>query len=249
MMYKVVIIEDDRELAHSLEKIIRAEAPFFEVKGVAPSISEGEKLIRQVQPDVAFFDVELEDGLSFDLLEKLPEVNFEIIFVTAYSHYALNAFRYSAIDFVVKPVDPDDIRRVSEKAVDSLVKKDIQERINNLIFNTKAETMNQRLLLQTAGSLYFIPLNDIVRCESDINYTTFVLASGKTIVVSKSIGEFEKMLPPCFFRVHRSHLINLKYVIEVKKRSGVALLSNKEKIEISVRKKDAFLQAMKELCS
>lgn len=246
-MYKVVIIEDDRELAQTLESIIKTEAPFLEVKGIAPSISLGQKLIAEVNPDIAFCDVELEDGLSFDLLEKLPAINFEIIFVTAFSKYAVNAFRYSAIDFIVKPVDPDDIRRVSEKAIKSLSEKNIQERINNLLYNNKASELNQRIMLQTAGSVYFVPLNEVVRCESDINYTQFILKDGRSILVSKTIGEYEKIMPSNFFRAHRSHLLNLHYVTEVKKRKGVAILSNKEKIEISVRKKDAFLQAMKDI--
>jgi two-component system LytT family response regulator len=247
-MYKVVIIEDDAELAQTLAKVLAVEAPFFELKGIAPSIEAGEKLILDVNPDVAFFDVELADGLSFDLLERLPSIGFEIIFVTAFSHYAINAFQYSAVDFVVKPIDPDDIRRASEKAIESLSKKNIEERIKNLLFNRNQDQKEQRIVLQTAGSMHVVKVNDIIRCESDINYTTFYINGGKTIVVSKTMGEFERILPPCFFRAHRSHLINLNYVVEVKKRSGIAILENNEKIEVSFRKKEAFLQALKEFC-
>jgi two-component system, LytTR family, response regulator len=247
-MYKVIIIEDDIELAQTLAKVISNEAPFFELKGMAASIAEGEKLIAEVNPEVAFLDVELKDGLSFELLEKLPSINFEIIFVTAFSHYAINAFHYSAIDFVLKPIDPDDIRRASERAVESLSKKNIDERIQNLLFNRNKEPADHRIILQTAGSAHFVRVKDIIRCESDVNYTTFYLCDGKSIMVSKTMGEFERLLPSCFFRAHRSHLINLNYVVEVKKRSGIAILSNKEKIEISFRKKDAFLKALKDFC-
>ncbi|MBN1927569.1 MAG: response regulator transcription factor [Prolixibacteraceae bacterium] len=247
-MYKVVIIEDDPELALTLENILKKEAPLFEVLGTAPSVKEGERLIKEVEPDIAFCDVELEDGLSFDLLEKLPEINFEIVFVTAYSKYAVQAFHYSAIDFVVKPIDPDDIRRVSEKIVKSLSDKSIQERIKNLLYNNKANEQDQRIMLQTASSVYYVPLKEVVRCESDVNYTSFLLSDGRSVLVSKTMGEFEKILPSFFFRAHRSHLVNLHFVVEVKKRQGLAVLSNNEKIEISVRKKDAFLQAMKNLC-
>jgi two-component system LytT family response regulator len=247
-MYKSIIIEDDIELAQTLAKIISVEAPSFELMGIAGSIAEGEKLIAEVKPDVAFFDVELKDGLSFELLEKLPKIDFEIVFVTAYSHYAINAFQYSAIDFVVKPIDPDDIRRASERALESLSKKNIDERIKNLLFNRSNENSEQRIVLQTAGSVHVVKVKDIIRCESDINYTTFYLSDGKSIVVSKTMGEFERILPPYFFRAHRSNLINLNYVVEVKKRSGIAILSNNEKIEISSRKKDAFFQALKNFC-
>jgi len=235
-MYKVVIIEDDVELAQTLAKVLSVEAPFFELKGIAPSIEEGEKLILDVKPDVAFFDVELKDGLSFELLEKLQTIDFEIIFVTAFSHYAINAFQYSAVDFVVKPIDPDDIRRASERAIESLSKKDIDERIKNLLFNRNQDQKEQRIVLQTAGSMHVVKVKDIIRCESDINYTTFHLNTGNPIVV------------PYFFRAHRSHLINLNYVVEVKKRTGIAILSNNEKIEISSRKKESFLNALKDFC-
>ncbi len=247
-MYKAVIIEDDFELAQTLAKVLSIEAPFFELKGIAPSIAEGEILINEVKPDVAFFDVELEDGLSFELLKKFPSIDFEIIFVTAFSHYAINAFQYSAIDFVVKPVDPDDIQRASKRAIDMLAKKDINERIQNLLFNRNQEPLNHRILLQTAGSVHCVQIKDIIRCESDVNYTTFYLDNAKPIVVSKTLGEFERLLPPYFFRAHRSHIINLNYVAEVKKRSGIAVLLNNEKIEISSRKKEAFLQAIKDFC-
>jgi two-component system LytT family response regulator len=247
-MYKAIIIEDDLELAQTLAKIISIEAPSFDLMGIAASISEGEKLINEIKPDVAFFDIELKDGMSFELLEKLPKIDFEIIFVTAFSNYAINAFQYSAIDFVVKPIDPDDIRRASERAVEALSKKNIDERIKNLLFNRNHENSEQRIVLQTAGSVHVVKVKDIIRCESDINYTTFYIADGKSIVVSKTIGEFERILPPYFFRTHRSNLINMNYVVEVKKRSGIAILSNNEKIEISSRKKDAFMQALKDFC-
>lgn len=247
--YKIVIIEDDSELAQTLAKIINIEVPFFEIKGIAPSIVEGKRLIQEIKPDIAFFDVELKDGLSFDLLENIPEIDFEIIFVTAYSHYAINAFHYSAIDYIVKPIDPDDIRKASERAINSLLKRNIDERIKNLLFNQKQEQSEQRIMLYTADSLHFVKVKDIVRCESDINYTTFHLNNRKTIVVSKTMGEFERILPPCFFRIHRSHLINLSYVVEVKKKNNIAILSNNDRIEISIRKKDAFLQALKDICS
>jgi two-component system LytT family response regulator len=247
-MYKVIIIEDDIELAQTLSRIISIEAPSFDLKGIATSIAEAEKLIAEVNPDVAFCDVELKDGLSFELLEKLPKINFEIIFVTAFSQYAINAFQYSAIDFVVKPIDPDDIRRASEKVVESLTKKNIEERIHNLLFNRSQDQKEQRIVLQTAGSIHVVKLKDIIRCESDINYTTFFLNDGKSIMVSKTMGEFERLLPSYFFRAHRSHLINLNYVIEVKKRTGIAILTNNEKIEISFRKKEAFLKAIKDFC-
>jgi two-component system LytT family response regulator len=247
-MYKVVIIEDDAELAQTLAKVIGNEAPFFEIKGIAPSIAEGEKLIAEVDPDVAFFDVELSDGLSFDLLERLPSVRFEIIFVTAFSNYAFNAFKYSAIDFVTKPIDPEDIRRASERAIQSIEKNNIDQRVRTLLLNRKQDQLEQHIVLQTAISLHIVKVKNIIRCESDVNYTTFYLTDGKSIVVSRTLGEFEKILPSCFFRVHRSHLINLNFVLEVKKQIGIVILSNNEKVEFSLRRKDAFLQALKEFC-
>jgi two-component system, LytTR family, response regulator len=245
-MYNVIIIEDDRNLAQALIKVIHDVAPQFEIKGTAPSIEEAKLLIETIKPDIAFMDVELQDGLSFELLEQIPEITFEVIFVTAFSQYAIDAFKYSAIDFILKPIDPDDIALAAKKVTRSLEMKDIDLRIKNLLYNKTQEPVNQRIILQTSGSVHYVKMKDIIRCESDVNYTTFFLTEGKPIVVSKTIGEFERMLPPYFFRTHRSHLVNLNYIEEVKKRTGIVILSNKEKIEISSRRKEAFLEALKE---
>jgi len=247
-MYKAIIIEDDPMLAQTLAKIIKAEAPYFELKGEAPSITGAKKLIDEVRPDVVFCDVELEDGLSFQLLSELEKIDFEIIFVTAFGHYAINAFRYSAIDFVLKPIDPDDIRQASERVLESLGKKNINERMQNFLFNRSQAPTEQKIILQTTTSTHYVPIREIVRCEADINYTRFFLDNGKTIMVSKTMSEFEKMLPAHFFRVHRSHLLNLNYVQEFKKKSNLVVLSNNEKIEISTRKREAFLEALQNLC-
>ncbi len=245
-MIKVVIIEDDKSLAATLMKILSEVAPQCKVMGIAPSVKEAKQLIDDVKPDIAFFDVELEDGLSFDLLEQLTDINFEIIFVTAYSSYAFNAFKYSAIDFIVKPVDPDDISRAVSRAVKSLSKNDISKRIDIFLQNKKEEqVINQRITLRTSASTHYVQIKDIIRCESDINYTTFHLVDGKKIVVSKTMGEFEKMLPEIFFRVHRSHLVNLGFIVEVQKRSNTVFLSNKEKVPVSIRKKEGLLSALK----
>ncbi len=247
-MYKAIIIEDDPVLAQTLARIIKAEAPYFELKGEAPSIVAAKKLIAEVQPDVAFCDVELQDGLSFQLLSELGKIDFEVIFVTAYGHYAIDAFRYSAIDFVLKPVDPDDIREASERALESLGKKNFNERMQNFLFNRNQAPTEQKIILQTTNSTHYVPIREIVRCEADINYTKFFLNCGKTVMVSKTMAEFEKMLPVNFFRVHRSHLLNLNYVQEFKKKSNLVVLTNNEKIEISTRKREAFLEALQNLC-
>ena len=246
-MYKVIIIEDEKDLAETLIKIINEVAPQCKVMGVAPSIKEAKLLIEETNPDIAFFDVELEDGLSFELLEKIPEINFEIIFVTAYSNYALNAFKYSAIDFVVKPIDCDDIKRATERAFKSLKDKDINQRIKNLLQNKNESTENQRIILPTSDSIHYVKIKEIVRCESDINYTSFHLLDGKKVLVSQTLGEYEKILPDFFFRAHRSHLINLKFITEFKKKTNIIHLSNNEKIPVSFRKKDALITALKRL--
>ena len=245
-MLRIIIIEDEKVLAETLMNVLAEVAPQCRVMGIAPSIVEARRLIETVKPDIAFLDVELKDGLSFDLLEKLPEINFEIIFVTAYSKYAFNAFKYSAIDFVVKPIDADDISRAVNRAVEALSDKDIGERVKLLLQNKDENQSNQRIILKTSESVHYVPIKDIIRCESDINYTTFHLTGGKNVVVSKTMGEFERILPDYFFRVHRSHLVNLNFIHQVKKRSGIVILSNDEKIPVSSRKKDALLEVLKD---
>jgi two-component system LytT family response regulator len=245
-MYNILIVEDELKLALSLKTVLGMVAQNCQVTAIAASIMEARQLIDDLSPDIVFLDVELSDGLSFDLLEQLPEITFEIVFVTAHSNYALNAFKYSAIDFVVKPIDPDDIENAVLRAIDSISKKDIGQRIKLLLQNKNESPANQRIILQTADSVYYVPIKDIVHCESDINYTTFYTADAKSIVVSKTLGDFEKILPSFFYRVHRSHLVNLNFVSQVKKRTGECVLFNEQKIPVSSRKMESLLLALKD---
>lgn len=245
-MLKVIILEDENKAACMLQDCIKAVAPDCEIVGVASTLKEGKELILNTDIDLAFFDIELPDGHSFDLLAELPEINFDIIFTTAYSKYAVNAFQYSAIDFVVKPITPESISNAIEKAKKSFYFKQMSEKISNLVENRNRSDEEKRIILQCADSIYYATIKDIVRCQSDNNYTHIVLNNGENILVSKPLIEYEQMLPPfLFFRSHQSHIVNLSYISQIKKRTYQIVLKNGDIIQLATRKKDQLIEAMK----
>ena len=195
-------------------------------------------------PDIVFLDVELSDGTGFDLLQRLKPIDFKVIFITGYNDFAIKAFRFSAIDYLVKPLDPQELTEAVQKAETALGKELFDLKINNLFANLERPKDLQKLLLKTADRIYSINVQDITNCESDKNYTTFYFISSPKIVVSTTLKEFELLLSPyIFFRSHQSHLINMAYFDHFIKVDGgnKIVLKNKQTIPLSVRKKEEFL--------
>ncbi|MCD4691623.1 MAG: LytTR family DNA-binding domain-containing protein [Calditrichales bacterium] len=194
-------------------------------------------------------DIEMQDGSGFDLLKMFPEPEFIPIFITAYNHYAIKAFKYSALDYLVKPVDPDELVRAVVKAGKYAEKKDIIKKIevlNTNILNKLSEP--QKIVLKTEQSIFIVDVSDIVNCESDGNYTTFYLKNDKKIVVSKIIKEFEQLLKHNnFFRIHQSHLINLNHLSSYDKQTGYVIMADNKKLPVSLRKKNSLIDLLNKL--
>ncbi|HOO85200.1 MAG TPA: LytTR family DNA-binding domain-containing protein [Prolixibacteraceae bacterium] len=245
-MLHIAIIEDEEKTAEILIKYIKNISPDYEICGIADTISSGIELIMNNKPDIVFFDVELKDGLSFEILKKLPEINFQIIFTTAHSQYAINAFEYSALDYIIKPTNPESITKALLKAEKKINNETLREKINILINNLNTHPEHQKIALQTADSNYYICIDEILRCEAENNYCNFILENGEKILVSKPLKIYEQQLPASvFFRVHQSHLINLHKIRQVKKRTCKILMCNGESIPLSARRKDALLEKLK----
>lgn len=245
-MLKVIIIEDENKASQMLQDCIKLVAPDCSVEGIATNLKDGKKLIETIKPDLAFLDVELPDGHSFDLLAELQKIDFGIIFTTAHGKYAVNAFKYSAIDFVIKPITPDAIKNAIEKANESLYVKQMSEKINNLVANRNRDEKEKKILLQCADTIYFATISEIVHCQSDNNYTNVFLNNGDKILISKTIKEFEQLLPNTqFFRTHQSHIVNLSYINQIKKRTYQIILKNGDTIQLATRKKEELLNVMK----
>lgn len=204
---------------------------------------EALKKIKELQPDLLFLDVQLPDGSGFDILELLPNLNFNIIFVSAYDKYAINAFKFSAIDYLLKPVEPDLLVRAIEKSKKEDQLKSMEGKLNVLLSN---KNNVEKIALPSSNGLELIKLNDIIYCQADSNYTIFHLIGGEKILVSRSLKEYDDILSQQgFFRIHQSYLIKLSYVKKyVKGEGGTVILENGKELDVSRRRKEGFLKAI-----
>jgi two-component system LytT family response regulator len=243
-MLRAIVIDDIESIRKKNVEIIKANCPNVAVIGQADSVESGINLIKQIIPDIVFLDVEMPDGTGFDLLQKLKPIHFKVIFITGYEDFAIRAFRFSAIDYLLKPLDPTDLIEAVNKAEESLNKEVLELKLNTLFSNLERPKNLQKLVLKTAEKIYSVNIQDIVNCESDKNYTTFNFINSPKLVVSTTLKDYETLLKPFnFFRCHQSHLINLLYFDHFIKSDGgnTIVMKNKSAIPLSTRKKEEFL--------
>lgn len=243
MHLKAVVVDDENKGRSALKSLLQLIDENVEIIGEAGSVAEGVSTIEQRQPDLVFLDIQMGDGTGFDLLEKLRFKEFQLIFTTAHDEFALKAFRYSAIDYLTKPIDPDLLAEALIKVRENYKKYDLNLKLEALVQN---RNRIQRLALPSLKGIELVRKDEVVRCESANNYTVFHLTNQREIVVTKTLKEFEDMLTgEGFLRVHQSHLINLNEVVQyLKEDGGYALMSDGSKVEVSRRKKEAFLAAI-----
>lgn len=243
-MLRAVIIDDIEAIRKRHLTIIKASCPNINIIGQADSVESGIQLITQLSPDIVFLDVEMPDGTGFDLLQKLTPFQFKVIFITGYEDFAIRAFRFSAIDYLLKPLDANHLVEAVKKAEDSMGKEVFDMKLNNLFSNLERPKNLQKLILKTSDKIYSVNIQDVVNCESDKNYTTFHFINAPKLIVSTNLKEYESMLAPHnFFRTHQSHLINMAYFDHFIKTDGgnTIVMKNKTTIPLSVRKKEEFL--------
>ena len=243
MKIKTLIIDDEVRGSQALAKLLE-RYPEIELLGAAHSADEGIVTIQRLKPDLVFLDIQMPGKTGFDMLNAMPEVKFEVIFVTGYDQYAIQAFKFGAIDYLLKPVDIDDLDYSVEKVIDRIKKKDTNHSIELLLQNIRTpKNENMQLALPTQEGVFYIPIAEIIRCESDGSYTVFHLADKKKIIVSKNVKEYEELLTPYnFCRVHNQHLINLRHVKKyVKGEGGFAIMSDNYEVEVARRRKEDFL--------
>ncbi len=212
--------------------------PDIQIIGTADSVVSGAKLLRQEQPDLLFLDIMLGDGTGFDLLEILPNITSKIIFVTAYEEHAIRAFRFAAIDYLLKPINPDDLKDAVLRARQQIARP--AESIDILKATMKSpDTLPTRITLHTQERIAVVNIDDIIRCESDGNNTIFILDSGEKIFVTKTLKQFATLFEQhTFYRTHQSHLVNTKHIQEyVRKEGGYLKMKNGDDIPVAVRKK------------
>ncbi|MFA6590265.1 MAG: LytTR family DNA-binding domain-containing protein [Bacteroidales bacterium] len=241
---RTLIIDDEAPARELLAGILENYCHRTELIGFADGVQNGLKAIKSLKPDLVLLDINLEDGNAFDLLREFNEIPFALIFVTAYENYALNAFRFSAVDYIMKPVNIDDLVKAVQKAADKLEQASLGLKLKNFFDNLNSKPEDKKIVLKTQESIHIVKLSDIIRCEADHNYCTFYFVNGKKIVVSRNLGEFEEMLNGLFFfRTHQSHLININHILSFEKNEGGYLkMADNSSVPVSKRKKEELLE-------
>ena len=243
-MTKAIIVEDEKRSADALNHLVKRYCQGVEVVSQAESVKIAIETITLAKPDLVFLDVGLPDGSGFKILEAFPKDHFNFIFVTAYEHYAIKAIKACALDYLLKPVDIDELMAAVNKVKTEQYKPELQDRKEALFYNSRQTDMSRRkVALPTNEGLRFVFQEDIVYCEAENNYTNFILKTGQKIMVCKSLNHFEGILDAEYFcRSHSSFLVNLTYAEKyVKGRGGYLVMSNGAKVEVSERMKPHLL--------
>lgn len=253
-MITALLIDDDANLRAGMELLLARYAPEIKILGQADSVATGITAIDTLKPQVVFLDIQLSDGTGFDILEQVAQKNGQssshIVFITAHEQYAIKAFRFSALDFLLKPVDPEELQKVIRKIHDVLQKNDSYEHIDLLLENIRRKVDNfKRIALSTSDGIHLFEISDIIRCESEDNYTRFYIKNNKPVLISKTLKEYEELLTEHGFeRIHQSHLINLAYLKSyIRKDGGYVIMADNSNLPISQRKKERLQELLKTL--
>lgn len=247
---KAIIIDDKKDPKEVLINLLGKYCSEIEILATAENVAEGIKTIQKYEPQLVFLDVEMPDGTGFDLLEKIGNISFKVIFTTGYEKYAIKAFKFSAVDYLLKPVDVDDLINAVKKAKVEIKNEVLQLKVGTLLSNIQefSDTL-KKIVLRDAESLHIVQVAEIIRLEASDNYSTFYLTENRQILISKSLKEYENLLSQAgFFRCHQSHLINLNAMQRFDKRDGGVLVMNDDsKVPISKRKKEELFALLETL--
>lgn len=246
---RIVLIDDDPVVRDNMKTLLSIFSPESEIVGEAGGVKEGLECLNQTKPDVVLLDVEMKDGTGFDLLTFYGQPDFKVIFVTGHNGYALKAFKYSALDYLLKPVDPTDLVEALDKMKVSADTTELNIKIANHRHNKMNTAFEQTIVLKDTETVYLVRLADIIRCESEGNYTKFYLKDERKLTISKTLKEYDSLFEGnSFFRAHQSHLINLRHFDRYEKREGgVVFMKDGSTLPVAVRKKESLMMALETL--
>ena len=242
-MITCIIIDDEAKNIKLLQNMLQMYCPSVKVLATNTDAKNGLLLIDELQPQLVFLDVEMPHLNGFDMLKKLEPVNFETIFVTAYSHYAVEAFEHHATGYITKPINTEKLIAAVNTATKRIEEKSINKNLFSLLEQNTKKATPDKIPLSTSNGLIFVKLAEILYCESSGNYTNFYLSEGKKIMVSRQLGEYEKLLPEInFTRIHDKYIINLSFIKEyIKGSGGDVVLENGKELPVASRRKEEFL--------
>lgn len=227
--------------------MLKAFCPDIELVEEADGVKAGIQKIKSFQPDIVLLDVEMDDGTGFDLMKQLTQTNFQLIFVTAHNKYAIEAFQFSAIDYLLKPVDPDALQKAIQKAVNNIRNRDLGKQIEFLLHQLNGRHEHEkRIVLKDIDNIYFVKVSDILYCMAEGTYTIFYFNNNQQVIVSKNLKEYENLLEPLgFIRTHHSYLVNPEKITRFDKTDGGQLILVDEiKVPLAQRKKEWVLSLL-----
>ena len=244
-MKRIAIIDDEPDARQSLRILLDTLCPDVEICGEADGVESAFVLIRQTKPHGILLDISMEDGTGFDLLNKFPKATFHVIFTTAHDEFALKAFRYHAMDYLLKPINPVELAQAVDR-----IKTDMPEfvstKIDHLLESARTGQIDKITLTSNEG-MVFLALDQIIRLESDAGYTTFFLVNHERHLIARPMKDFEDLMPEeSFFKLHQSHIVNLAQVRKIlREDGGYVLMTDGSKVPIARRRKDEFLERVK----
>jgi len=246
MNMKAIIIDDEQHNRDNLLQMITGHCPDVEVVAVCSSAPEGRGRILALHPDLIFLDIEMPVENGFMMLENLARIDFEVIFVTAYDYYGIKAIKFSALDYLLKPIDVNDLIIAVAKAKEKIMQKQENLRLKNLLDNSRRAPADKMLALSMSDKVEFIETSSIIRCEADGNYTVFYLKNGEKLLISKTLKEYDELLTPYgFLRVHQSHLVNLKEIKSfIKSDGGYIKMKDGSSVSISRQRRESVLKIL-----
>lgn len=248
-MLRVIIVDDEKASRDTLAGLLKRYCQNVEVIAQAEGYENGLEVIGKNTPDLVFLDIQMPDGSGFKLIEDLGEIKFDVIFTTAYDQYAIKAIKYSALDYLLKPVVPDDLVAAVKKAEQKKNLGQMSQNIQILLENLTQKNEPRKIVLSTAEKMHIVEIDDIIRCESDDYYTRFFFMDGKTLLISKTLKENEELLgEKHFIRPHKSHLVNIKYIKGfLKNDGGYIVMSDGTKVPVSRRKREYVVSTLSHL--
>ncbi|MFB6320253.1 LytR/AlgR family response regulator transcription factor [Saccharicrinis sp. FJH54] len=236
-MMKIVIIDDEPKARETIRNILALSSDSLTIAGEAGDMDSAYQLIKSRQPDLVLLDINLSDGSGFDLLKRFEKTDFKVIFITAHEEYAVKAFKYSALDYILKPVMASEVLDAVRKAGETLHTEEHSLKLSALLQNLGKL---KKIVLKTAESIHIVNVPQIIRCEADVNYTVFHLAGPQKLLVSKPLKEYDELLSQAgFFRAHQSHLVNMEHILRYDKNDGGYLVMDDDsEVPVATRKKD-----------
>lgn len=248
-MIRTVIIEDEIHLREINRMMLESNFPDIEIVGETGKVDEAVALIQNLKPNLVLCDIELEDGNCFQVLQKCKPYDFRPVFITAFNQYAIKAIKFSAIDYILKPVNEFEFCEAVQRAIDSIPEETAEMQTDNLMSHMNNGSADKKVVLRTTDAMHLVDLNEILFCKSDNSYTTFFLKEKKEITVSKSIKEFAELFSDYnFLRPHQSYLVNLQGITKIDKTDGgFIIMENGTEIPISSRRKQAIFEELEKL--